>query len=155
MASSAQADGQVRCKQPKVDGSPCKGRVLPSGYCRFHDPALAEQRSEERRKGGRQRSRPRAVLPAHADDMPLKDVAGLTALLGATINDVRKGRIDAKIANAIGALANVLLRALEAGDLAAQLAELREQIQQGKQNEHSDTEKRTTETANAGSEPGA
>ena len=34
----------------------------------------------------------------------------MTALLATTINDVRRGRLDPRIANAVGYLAGVLLR---------------------------------------------
>lgn len=43
-------------------------------------------------------------------------------LLSDTIDDVRTGRLDPKVANTIGYLANVLVRALEVGKLEDRLA---------------------------------
>jgi len=41
-----------------------------------------------------------------------------------TINQVRKGQIDPRVANAVGYLANVLIRAVEQGDLEKRLDDL-------------------------------
>jgi uncharacterized small protein (DUF1192 family) len=64
------------------------------------------------------------VLPADAPDLDVKDVTSVVVLLGRCINEVRKGLIDPKVANATGYLASVLLRALEVGELEQRLAAL-------------------------------
>ncbi|HUU11390.1 MAG TPA: hypothetical protein VM431_12765 [Phycisphaerae bacterium] len=56
--------------------------------------------------------------------MPLSSMADVIALLGLTINQVRRGELDPKVANAVGYLAATLLRALEQGDIEKRLAEL-------------------------------
>src|SRR5262245_56372401 len=111
------------CKGKKRDGSPCPVAVRPSGFCWIHDPELAEQRATGRRQGGKTRSKPAAVLPPDAPDVEVRDMPGIVTLLVSSINDVRKGCIDPKIANAIGFLATVLLRALEGSQLAKQVEE--------------------------------
>jgi hypothetical protein len=65
-----------------------------------------------------------AVLPPDTPDAPLGSVADVVTLLGLTINQVRRGEIDPKVANAIGYLSATLLRALEQGDIERRLAEL-------------------------------
>jgi hypothetical protein len=55
------------------------------------------------------------VVPADVPDLPLRVVADVTALLGKTINEVRRGQLDPKAANCIGVLAGVLLRAFQDG----------------------------------------
>jgi len=46
------------------------------------------------------------------------------ALLGQTINQVRRGEVEPKVANAIGYLSSAVLSALEVGDLEERLADL-------------------------------
>ena len=119
-----------KCAAQKADGTPCRGTARPSGFCTFHDPALAQKRAEARRAGGRSRSRGPAVLP-DAEDLPTKTIGDVTVLLGRTLNDVRQGKIDAKIANAIGYLSSVLLRSLQDGELEARMAALETRLNEG------------------------
>jgi hypothetical protein len=67
-------------------------------------------------------------------NFPCHDVADVTALLGTTINEMRSGKLDAKIANANGYLASVLLRAREGGELEQQVIELRKQMEEVRRN---------------------
>src|SRR5262245_23705917 len=114
------------CEAIKVDGQPCTAYARPgTRWCWAHDPDLKEKRDEARSKGGRERMRRAAVLPEEAPDLPLATVADVVALLGQTINQTRKGALDPKVCNAVVQGASVLLRALEGGELAAQLEELR------------------------------
>jgi hypothetical protein len=127
-----------RCKATKKDGSPCPVEARPSGYCWVHDPELARSRSRGRREGGKTRSKPAAVLPATAPDLPIRTVADVVGLLAESINRTRKGGLDPKVANAVGYLSSVLLRALQDSDLAAQLAELRQELEELKHVAHPD-----------------
>jgi hypothetical protein len=116
-----------KCKFSKPDGSTCGGNCLKnSDYCYFHDPAQAAHRQQARRKGGRARSKPMAVLSISAPDEPVESIEDVVRLLGQTINEVRKGQLDAKIANAVGYLASVMLRALEGAEFEERLARLEE-----------------------------
>jgi hypothetical protein len=63
-------------------------------------------------------------VPGDAEDIEVRDVAGVVALLADSINRVRKAGLDPKIANAIGYLASVLLRALSESELERRIAEL-------------------------------
>src|SRR5262245_13145882 len=83
--------GGARCQQVRQDGTPCRATARPSGFCFAHDPALAAKRTDARRKGGRERSRRAAVLPADTPDLPLSTVGDVVALLGQTLNQVRRG----------------------------------------------------------------
>ena len=141
--------GLPGCKQAKADGKPCRAGARPgSRYCIFHDPELADMRAEARRAGGRRRC-PRAVVLSDAEDLPLQNAADVTALLGKAINEVRQGKLDPKVANAIGFLAGVLLRALETSDIAEQLASFRKQIE-GVHYGDGGAENRDESTAGAG-----
>ncbi|HEX2837183.1 MAG TPA: hypothetical protein VHN77_03545 [Phycisphaerales bacterium] len=57
-----------------------------------------------------------------------RDVCGL---LSETIHDVRTGRVDPRIANTVGYLASVLVRALEVGELEERLAALEGAVRAG------------------------
>jgi hypothetical protein len=68
--------------------------------------------------------RPAAVLPPESPDASLATVADVLALLGETVNQVRRGELDAKVANCVCYLASVALRAMVDVDLAARVAAL-------------------------------
>jgi hypothetical protein len=128
--------GDRQCEAQTQAGTRCRGQALTgSAYCFAHDTAQAEARAEARRRGGRAAIRGATVLPEDTPDLPLASVADVTALLGQSINEVRKGKIDPRVANAVGYLGNILLRALEGGELARQLEELRREVEELK-NEH-------------------
>ena len=111
----------ARCQQTKASGGRCAAYTLAdSVFCFFHDPATAAARAAARRAGGQKHRA--AVLPATSPDRPLGTVDDVVALLGETINHVRRGALDPKVGTAVGYLAGLLLKALEQGDLAARLA---------------------------------
>lgn len=109
------------CIATRKDGSPCKA-VAQSGsrFCFFHDPEKAAERHESKVKGGK--AGKLATLPAVK---PWRGQAGevvvLTAvtpaelenLLCETIDDVRTGAIDPKVANAVGYLVGSIVKVKE------------------------------------------
>jgi hypothetical protein len=112
-----------QCSSIKPDGSRCRAGALPGKpFCVFHDPTLSDRRAEGRRRGGENRRAP--VLPADAPDLLLTSVADVVALLGQTINQVRRGELDPRVGNAVGYLGSVLLRAIEGGELERRIAAL-------------------------------
>lgn len=113
------------CNSRTAKGQPCKARPVDgSAFCAFHDPARAEAVAAGRRAGGCTRSQPRRTVGEQSPDCPLGSVRDVCDLLSTTINDVRKGRLDPKIANTVGYLASVLVKAMETGDLEERLAML-------------------------------
>ena len=128
---------QRQCEFVKANGERCRGFALPNkAMCWFHEPSIAKERTEARRSGGKTRSKGAATLPADADDLPLKTTEDVKAALAVTINQVRRGELDAKIANALGYLMAALLRALEPGEQAKELAELKAQWEAFKRSNH-------------------
>jgi hypothetical protein len=118
-------DRERQCQLLKAGGEPCRALALPGKTrCIFHDPDMAARRAEGRRRGGKVRSKPAAVLPRSTPDLPLRTVADIAAMLGATINQVRRGELDPKVGNCLAVLSGQLLRALEGGELAQRLAAL-------------------------------
>jgi hypothetical protein len=87
------------------------------------------ERRAARAEGGR-RSRPAAALPPDTADLPLKTVGDVTVALAATVNQVRRGELDARIANAVGYLTSVLLKALQGDVLERRLEALEAVLRQ-------------------------
>ena len=112
-----------QCEGTKADGTPCRVNAMTgSEYCFFHDPARVEEREAARQAGGRVGKT--RVLPAETPDVPLSSVAEVVGLLGETINQLRRGEIDPRVANAVGYLSGTLLKALQQGDIEQRLAGL-------------------------------
>ena len=64
------------------------------------------------------------VLPEDTPDIDLTNSKDVVRLLSETINQVRTGRIAVNVGNALGILAGVLLKAMEADELEARVASL-------------------------------
>lgn len=104
-----------RCNFVKPDGTRCRANTrLDSKYCFFHDSASKPARDAARKAGGVSRSRQRAVVDADAPDIPLATSKDVMTLLSITINELRKGQIDTRIAGNVGYLASILLTATKA-----------------------------------------
>jgi hypothetical protein len=114
-----------KCNFRKSDGSRC-GADAQSGkpLCVFHDPVKAAAGYMARRRGGINRHRPATVLPLETPDNPLRNTQDVSSLLGESINQVRKGQLEPRVANAMGYLASILLGALQQGPLEERLARL-------------------------------
>ncbi|MFH0775349.1 MAG: hypothetical protein V2A53_07680 [bacterium] len=103
------------CKYKGCDAPPMKGL----DYCFFHNPEKAKERKIAQIKGGKRGQR--AVLLESA--VRIEKVDDVIALLGESINQVRIGEVDPKVASVVGYLANTMLRALELRDGKGQIDE--------------------------------
>jgi hypothetical protein len=102
------------CHFLKKNGLRCGANAQPAnGLCVFHDPDKASDGRRARRAGGITRSRAAAVLPSDTPDHPLGDTNQVSDLLADSINRLRRGQLDPRVANAMGYLASVLLKALD------------------------------------------
>lgn len=118
-----------KCESRKKNGRPCRANAqIGRDTCVFHDPAKAEDGHRARRAGGLTRSRPAAVLPPTTPDHPLAKATDVSKLLADSINQLRRGELDARIANAIGYLASVQLRSFEQGMIEDRLAKVEERL---------------------------
>jgi Family of unknown function (DUF5763) len=114
---------KTSCRAQKADGSRCKAAALPdTGFCFFHDPSRAEERRAAQSFGGSQNRM--KTLAASEADIRVADCRDVVTLLSLTINQVRRGELDPRVANAVGYLANVLIKAVEQGEMESRLAEL-------------------------------
>ena len=115
----------TKCQFRKKDGSRCGANAQPAnGLCVFHDPARATDGERARRTGGLNRTRRARLLPPETPDHPLTTPKEVSFLLAQSINQLRRGDLDPRIANAVGYLSTVLLRALEQGPLVERMAKV-------------------------------
>jgi hypothetical protein len=113
------------CCATKRDQSKCQASASPgSEFCFFHDPSKAEERREAQAQGGRQNRM--KTLDATAADVNVEDCGDARALLVRTINQVLKGEIDPRIANSVGFLTNLLMKAVEQHELETRIEQLEE-----------------------------
>ena len=118
-------DSRLRCNATTQQGMACRAAPVPGrAYCLFHDPAKAASQTHARRAGGRERSKPAAVVAATEPDLALSTVHEVGTMLADAINRVRKGTLDTKIANTLGFLAGVLIKSIETGEMEQRLAAL-------------------------------
>ena len=114
-----------KCKAEKKGGARCEADAqIGKDLCVFHDPTKVEDGRRARRAGGINRSRGAAVLPADTPDHPLGTTKDVSSLLADSINQLRRGQLDPRVANAVGYLTSVLIRALEQGPLEERMAKL-------------------------------
>lgn len=108
-----------QCQHVKNDGSRCGAHALRSAAnCFFHAAEMEIQRDEACRSGG-QAGAPKVL--ADAPNVPVTSSSEVCALLGQTLNQVRRGELDPKLSNSIGFLAGVLLKALAQARIEADL----------------------------------
>jgi hypothetical protein len=112
-----------RCNAKTADGKVCNSSaLLGSVFCFFHDPTKSAERREAQALGGRQ-NRTR-VLGLTEPQVTLRDCGDVVALVSETINQVRMGVIDPRVANSVGYLANVLIKAFERDELETRIEKL-------------------------------
>ena len=68
----------------------------------FHDPDKASEGHRARRAGGIKRSRAAGVLPPDTPDHPLGNPKQVSDLLADSVNRLRRGQLDPRVANANG-----------------------------------------------------
>lgn len=113
------------CKFRKKNGARCTADAQTGkDVCVFHDPERIEEGRRARRAGGIKRSRRAAVLSPDTPDCPLTNVLDISRLIADCINQVRRGELDARVANTIGFLAGIQLRSFEQGALDQRLARM-------------------------------
>ena len=116
-----------KCKYKKGNKY-CKNYALTGDdYCFFHSPRKAKERAEAQRKGGKKAlGEKKRILGG--SNIQIKNTADIITLLNETINQVRIGEIEVKIANAVGYLSGICLKALEQGDIEKRLEVLEEKV---------------------------
>ena len=114
-----------KCQFRKKNGDRCEAdSQTGKSLCVFHDPTKAPEGRRARRAGGIARSRLAPVLPSDTPDHPLGNTKEVSAFLSDSINQLRRGQLDPRVATGLGYLTNILLRALEQGPLEERMAKI-------------------------------
>ena len=109
------------CNFVMDNGKTCKSYPLkddPDGMCYFHSSKTKNQLALTTQKGGLVRT------GDFGKDIEVKSSADVIALLNATANALKSGKIDSKTANSMVYCANVLLKSLYQGVIEKQVQEL-------------------------------
>lgn len=108
----------MQCEHRKRDGERCRARaVTGKNSCALH--AQPGRAAELGSKGGRRRS---VYKPGDLREFTApKTAADLRDLLAESIVEIRAGKLDSRIATAVGYLGASYLRALEVSDVEARL----------------------------------
>ena len=114
-----------KCQSLRKNGQAC-GADAQTGksICIFHDPERSGDAIRARSAGGTARSKPASVVSRDTPEQTLRSVKEVSSLLGESINQVRRGEIDPRIANAVGYLSAILLKALEQGEIEERLSKI-------------------------------
>ncbi len=109
------------CVGKTTTGTPCRATPQSgSSFCFLHDPDKGEEQRRARQAGGNTRAA--KVLDAETPAKDIRSVADVTGLLSDTIHQVRTGALDPKVANCVGYLSGILLKAIEVGEIEERLA---------------------------------
>jgi hypothetical protein len=92
---------------------------MEGGLCYFH--ANPDKASELGKRGGRAKGPTASLGDAEYVARPLKSADDVTRLLADTINDLRSGAIDSRLANTVGFLAARMLKAFQQGEIEGRL----------------------------------
>jgi len=97
-----------------------------SNYCYLHNPNISEQEKKTiQAKGGKNNTHSvKDSLPS----IEIDDIKSVMYLLKDTINRVRSGEMDIKVANCIGFLSNHLMKAYELDQIENKLDKVRQAI---------------------------
>lgn len=98
--------------------------MIGSKFCFTHNPAMKEKKMAAVIKGGKMSKKNRTSLPP----VSLTQSKDVVVLLGSTINDVRGGMVELRIANCIGYLSGHLIKAIEISDLEERVSKIEEAL---------------------------
>jgi len=106
-----------KCTHTKKDGTACGAYAMTgTEFCYLHNPAIPdEEKRQTQTRGGEGRALMTIAEPLPA--MRLDTPQDAIYLIADTINRVRAGELDVRIANCIGVLSGHLIKAFETAQL--------------------------------------
>jgi len=114
-----------KCSFIKFNGDKCNAWAMTnSDFCFTHNPNTKERKRAAIIKGGKMSKKNHSFLPPITLNQP-KDVVNL---LATTINEVRSGSVELRVANCIGYLSGHLIKAIEIADLGERVSKLEQAI---------------------------
>ena len=113
----------TQCLGINRTGEPCSAHVDDGQtWCRWHDPARAEERTEWSRKGGTARSNKARARKQLAEQ--LMTIADIDALLCSALVKVAAGRLDPGVGTAMATISKTITTIRNTGDFEKRLEEL-------------------------------
>ncbi len=113
----------TQCQGTNRNGEPCSAHVYDGAeWCRWHDPARAEDRAAWSRKGGQARSN-RARARKQLADQALS-ISDLDALLCVALKQVASGRMGPNVGGAMAGIARTIVAIRTASELEQRIAAL-------------------------------
>ncbi len=117
------AETTRQCTHIGDDGKQCNAWARhDKAFCYRHDPDSRELSLEASRRGGLARE---IEIETPLEAIPVSTAKDVVTLITRTINEVRAGTLDPRIANTIGYLAGHLIRAFEVAELEGKVEEVR------------------------------
>ena len=106
-----------RCQFLKPNGDRCHAYAQTGGlFCFTHDPDKVQERAIAHRAGGLANK-----IKADLAPITIEKSRDVVSLITRTMNELRQGKVDIKIANALFYGANVLLKAFEIAEITERL----------------------------------
>jgi len=101
--------------------------MLKNSYCFYHNPDVkkADKKEAQSRGGKGNKSRVSETLPP----ITFKKSRNVVGLLEETINLVRAGKMEIRVANCIGYLSGHIIKAIEVSELTQRLQEVEKKIE--------------------------
>src|SRR3954447_11631971 len=107
------------CQGTRRDGSPCQAAGLLDGWCWAHHPDRAAERQAAREKGGRAKS-----AAARAEKLVPAVLRPVLDTLLTSIEEVKAGTLDPRVAGALSSLAGAVIRVYQVGTLEERIGAL-------------------------------
>jgi hypothetical protein len=106
----------MQCTSKKENGEPCKAHAMKgSEFCFLHNPKVPEEEKREMQsKGG---SVGKITVETPLPPLPIATPRDVMNLLADTINRTRSNEVPPQIANTVGYLSGVFLKAFETSEL--------------------------------------
>jgi len=124
-----QKNSSKKCAFVKPDGKNCDAWAMTdSDFCFTHNPKTKKQKKIAVRKGGKANRKKYSPL----EIVEIKDNRDVAKLITTTINEVRQGLADVRVANCIFYGSGQLIKAMEIVDLEERLTKIEEILSEKK-----------------------
>ncbi len=106
----------MQCSFIKPDGTQCNANAMSGlDYCYTHNPDISnEEKREAKQRGGQNRA---VAIREPLPPLAIAEPNDAVLLIVDTINRVRAGELDIRVANCLGFLTDKLLKAFEVSKL--------------------------------------
>jgi len=106
----------MQCSFIKPDGTQCNANAMSGlDYCYTHNPDISDdEKREAKQRGGQNRA---VAISEPLPPLAIAEPNDAVLLIVDTINRVRAGELDIRVANCLGFLTDKLLKAFEVSKL--------------------------------------